>query len=103
MAFVRADRVPARDSPDYFTAWPPAPDLAVEVASQHQLAPSMEARARFDLAFGSRLVWVIWPRYKHVEVWHPGEETATVLQAGEQLSGEDVVPGFTFPFARLFR
>ena len=103
VAFVRADRVPPRDSPDYFTAWPLAPDLAVEVASQHQFAPGMEAKARFYLTFGTRLVWVIWPRHQRVDVWHPGAEKATALRAGDHLSGEDVVPGFTFPVARLFR
>jgi Uma2 family endonuclease len=102
VAFVRADRLPARTSPEYTKALRLAPDLAVEVASENQFAPAMAAEALFYLAFGTRLVWVIWPRYQRVDVWHPGDETPTSLGIEGMLSGEDVVPGFTYPVARLF-
>jgi Uma2 family endonuclease len=72
VAFVRADRAPSPTSPDYYKKAPLlAPDLAVEVASENQYAPSMAAKAQMYLTFGTRLVWVIWPRYKRVDVWHP--------------------------------
>lgn len=102
IGFVRAERVPEPDSPDYFKAWPLAPDLAVEVVSDHQFAPGMAAKARIYLSFGTRLVWVIWPRYKRVDVWHPGDERPTSLGIGDILDAEDVVPGFAYPVARLF-
>ncbi len=103
VAFVRADRLPSADSPDYYTRAPQlAPDLAVEVASENQFAPGMGAKAKTYLRFGTRLVWVIWPRYKRVDVWRPGDETPTPSGVGDTLDGEDVVPGFTFPIARLF-
>ncbi len=102
VAFVRADRVPPPASPAYDEAWPLAPDLAVEVASKNQYAPGMGAKARLYLAFGTRLVWVVWPRYQRVDVWHPGDETPRALGVADTLDGEDVVPGFTYPIARLF-
>jgi Uma2 family endonuclease len=102
VAFVRAERVPDPDSPEYYNAWLLAPDLAVEVASKYQFAPGMAAKARLYLSCGTRLVWVIWPHYKRVDVWHLGDESPTALSVGDRLSGEDVVPGFTFPVARLF-
>ena len=102
VGFVRAERVPASDSPDYFKAWPLAPDLAVEVVSDHQFAPGMAAKARIYLSFGTRLMWVIWPRYKRVDVWRPGDERPTSLGLGDVLDAEDVVPGFAYPVARLF-
>jgi len=101
-AFVRADRVPSRTSPDYFKAWQLAPDLAIEVVSENQYAPGMAAKAKTYLSFGTRLVWVIWPRYERVDVWHPGDETPTALGGDDTLDGEDVVPGFTYPIADLF-
>ncbi len=101
-AFVRADRVPSRTSPDYFKAWQLAPDLAIEVVSENQYAPGMAAKAKTYLSFGTRLVWVIWPRYERVDVWHPGDETPTALGIDDTLDGEDVVPGFTYPIADLF-
>ncbi len=103
VAFVRADRVPPLTSPDYYgRAWPLAPDLAVEVPSENQYAPGMAAKAQLYLTFGTRLVWVVWPRYKRVDVWRPGDEIPTARGVDDLLTGEDVVPGFTYPIARLF-
>jgi hypothetical protein len=47
-----------------------------------------------------RLVWVIWPRERHVEVWEGGamEPRAAV----SELEGADVLPGFAFPLRELF-
>ena len=47
---------------------PLAPDLAVEVASENQYTPGMAAKACLYLRFGTRLVWVVWPRYRRVDV-----------------------------------
>lgn len=107
IAFVRAERVPSPTSPDYYRRAPQlAPDLAVEVASENTPreypAPGVGAKARTYLAFGTRLVWVIWPRYRRVDVWHPGDETPASLGLDDTLGGEDVVPGPRYPVARLF-
>jgi len=103
VAFVRADRAPSPASPAYYgQAWLLAPDLAVEVASENQYALGMAAKARLYLSFGTRLVWIIWPRYRRVDVWHPNDESPTPLSVGDLLDAEDVVPGFTYPIARLF-
>lgn len=102
VGFVRAERAPASTSPEYFKAWQLAPDLAIEVASENQYAPGMGAKAKTYLAFGTRLVWVVWPRYQRVDVWRPGDETPTPLGVMDTLDGEDVVPGFTYPISRLF-
>ena len=101
-AFVRADRLPPRTSPEYMKALQLAPDLAIEVVSENQYAPGMAAKAKTYLSFGTRLVWVVWPRYERVDVWHPGDETPTALGVDDTLDGEDVVLGFTYPIADLF-
>ncbi len=103
VSFVRTGRAPAPTSPEFYgRAWLLAPDLAVEVASENQYAPGMGAKAQLYLRFGTHLVWVIWPRYKRVDVWRPGDDTPTPLGVEDTLDGEDVVPGFTYPIARLF-
>ncbi len=103
MGFVQASRVPPRASPAYAKAFLGAPDLAVEVASPTQYHPAMDAKARLYLGAGTRLVWVIWPRYQQVDVWHPGATARTkTLGIDDTLDGEDVVPGFTLPVATLF-
>jgi len=84
---------------------PFAPDLAVEVVSPEQSADAMAAKARRYLRAGTRLVWVIWPQSKHVDVWRAAVLTGAerVLGVRDTLDGEDVVPGFSYAVAELFR
>lgn len=103
VAFVRADRVPDRGSATYAKAWPLAPDLAVEVASPHQHRPEVAAKAGRYLAVGVRLVWVIWPPSRQVDVWRAQDiQPSTTLGLGDELDGLDVLPGFTLPLTDLF-
>ncbi len=83
---------------------PFAPDLAVEVASPSQDADDLAVKARTYLHGGTRLVWVVWPRSGHIDVWRPGNlaAPATTLHAGDTLDGEDVIPGFRHPVAAVF-
>lgn len=63
----------------------------------------MGAKARRYLDVGTRLVWVVWPRHRWVDVWHPGnKKPAATLGMEDLLDGEDVVPGFIYPVADLF-
>jgi Uma2 family endonuclease len=103
VAFVRADQVPPRTSPDYARAWPVAPDIVAEVASPSQYRPEMAAKVQRYLAAGVRLVWVLWPRYQQVDIWRPGDtRPSAVLTEADALDGLDVLPGFSFPVADLF-
>jgi len=83
---------------------PFAPDLAVEVASPDQKAEDMAAKARLYLSGGTRLVWVVWPASRHIDVWHPDHAAGPVatLNISDTLDGEDVLPGFTHPVAAVF-
>ena len=103
VAFVRAERVPPPTSPIYEKAWPLAPDLAVEVASPNQHRPAMARKAQHYLNAGTRLVWVVWPKRKEVDVWRPGDiKPSATLSVGDVLDGLDILPGFTYPLERLF-
>lgn len=102
-AFVRADPAPARNSAEWEKVWHLAPDLVAEVASPNQFRPELADKVRRYLAAGVRLVWVVWPKYAQVDVWRPGgAQPVETLNLGDQLDGQDVLPGFTYPFARLF-
>lgn len=84
--------------------YPFAPDLAVEIASASQRQAELDAKARRYLAGGTSLVWVVWPATQTVDVWRPVQphRPLKTLGLGDQLDGEDVVPGFTCPIAGLF-
>ena len=83
---------------------PFAPDLAVEVASPSQDAAEMAAKARPYLRGGPRLVWVVWPQSAHIDVGHPATLAGPsgALVAGQSLEGEGLIPGFSYPLAKLF-
>lgn len=103
IAYVRSDRLPARDSEEWDRPWHLAPDLAVEMASPNQYRPEMAEKAKLYLKVGVRLVWVVWPKYKQVDVWRLGcDAPVATLNAGDQLDGLDVLPGFSYPLAELF-
>lgn len=103
VAFVRADRVPARGSPEYKGFWHLAPDLVVEVVSPGQYRPEMAEKARKWLEAGTRLVWIVWPDAQQVDVWRTGADAPTAtLGAGDMLDGLDVVPGFSYSVGSIF-
>ncbi len=102
-SFVQKDRIPERDSSEYKRAWRLAPDLVVEVASPNQYRPEMASKSRRYLSAGSRLIWVVWPRYQQVDVWRAGaNDPVQTLTLADSLDGLDVLPGFTYPLTRLF-
>jgi Uma2 family endonuclease len=103
LAFVRAEHVPQRASPEWDRPWHVAPDLAVEIASPNQYRPKMAIKAALYLAAGVRLVWIVWPRYQQVDIWRPGSaQPIATLGAGDALDGLDVLPGFGYPLNQLF-
>ncbi len=106
IAFVRSERVqllPAPGTPERRKFLPLAPDLAVEVASPDQYRPEMAAKARLYLSVGVQLVWVVWPRWRRVDVWRPGsDQPVATLGVDDDLDELDVLPGFTYPLGRLF-
>lgn len=83
---------------------PFAPDLAVEVASPSQDAAAMAAKAQAYMTRGTRLIWVVWPQARHIDVWRPHQPDGPVdtLNTNDTLDGEDVIPGFTHPVSNVF-
>lgn len=77
------------------------PDLAVEVVSPNDGAEEVERKRREYLRAGVRLVWVIFPENRTVHVSRQAGPPA-MLNAEDQLTGEDVLPGFTCRVAELF-
>lgn len=78
-----------------------APDIAVEVVSPNDDYEDVDVKVEEYLAVGVRLVWVINPRTQVVMVHHH-EQPSSRLRPGDQLTGEDVLPGFSVAVAELF-
>ena len=91
VSFITRDRVATEGVPEGY--WPFAPDLAVEVISPRDRFDEVLTKVQEYLRAGTRLVWVFHPRTKTVTVYRANSEVQ-LLQGDEELSGEDVVPGF---------
>ncbi len=99
VSFVRTERLPAEGLPKSY--FPGAPDLAVEVVSPYDRASEVQEKVQEWLRHGTLLVWVVEPESQTVIVYR-SDGSATVLQKGGELDGEDVLPGFSYSLDRLF-
>jgi Uma2 family endonuclease len=79
-----------------------APDVVIEAVSPNDTAYEVEDKIAQWLGTGVQLVWVLYPETQRVQV-HRADGTVTKLQSAEQLSGEDVLPGFQCQIAAVFQ
>jgi Uma2 family endonuclease len=93
VAFIARERYEAAGDPP--TAFPGAPDLAVEVVSPSNRPGDVRAKVADYLAAGTRLVWVVDP--------DPARLTITAYEtllsprvhgADDEIDGSPVLPGF---------
>jgi Uma2 family endonuclease len=82
--------------------FPGAPDLAVEVLSPNNTRGEIDERLSDFFTSGSRLAWIIDPEAQRVEVCRSLTERR-LIGSGGVLEGEDILPGFRYPIANLFK
>ena len=102
VAFVSRERWPIDEPLPSREAWNVVPDLAVEVISQSNSASDMADKVNDYFRAGVRLVWLFYPRLNIVYVYESASKV-TILEAGDELDGGDVVPGFRLPLSAIFR
>ena len=98
VAFVQRERIEAIGKTTRF--WPEAPDLAIEVISPNDRYSEINEKVADYLAAGTRMVVVVNPRNRTVNVHTP--DNTTTLAMGDTLDGGDVVPGWQMPLADMF-
>ena len=77
------------------------PDLVVEVASPSDSVREVNDKARMWLSYGTRLVWVLHPNRRSVDVHTPGGDVNTLTNE-DNLNGGDVLPGFECSLSDIF-
>ena len=77
------------------------PDLVVEVLSPNDLIYEVEAKLAEYRRVGVPLIWIVAPPTRSVRVIRRDRSIAE-FDAGDILSGEDVVPGFSCRVVDLF-
>jgi len=100
VAFVSTARLPggkmpSEPIPDL------APDLAVEVLCDSNTPKEMGRKLQEYFAAGTRLVWYVDPRTRTVDVYE-SPDSCQRLNAGETLTGGEVLPGFSVRVEELF-
>lgn len=85
-------------------ATPYMPDLAVEIISPSQTRREMREKADYYLRNGSKLVWIIYPDTRTVEVctWTGESLAITTIDEKATLAGGDILPDFTVPLSDIF-
>ena len=84
---------------------PVMPDLAVEIKSPSNSLAELRRKAAIYLNHGSQLVWIILPAIRSAEIHRldaSGEIHIDAIEPDGALSGEQVLPGFELPLAKLF-
>lgn len=81
-------------------AVPQMPDLVVEVKSPDDTYKLMREKADYYLANGARMVWLVFPERKAVEVHQQGNSLTLTIET--TLDGGNVLPGFILPVREIF-
>ena len=98
-AFVSYERMVDRPQPRGYAQV--VPDLVVEVFSPSDRQPPMDRKVRLWLDAGARLVLVVYPILQEIHT-HRDDGTVRVFGAGDTLTCEPVLPGFSCPVANIF-
>ncbi|MHB1558036.1 MAG: Uma2 family endonuclease [Isosphaeraceae bacterium] len=91
VSFIRSGRLAGNRLPKGWIKIPP--DLAVEVVSPNDTAGGLEEKLEDYRRVHVPLIWVIYPALRMVRVFRHNGPT-TDLREDDELSGEDVIPGF---------
>ena len=99
VSFVSKERMGTDEIPAGFLEL--APDLAVEVVSPNDSAPTVQSKVEDWLEAGTRLIWVVYPDTRSVTVYRSLHE-AEVLSESDTLDGAPVFLDFSVTVRNLF-
>jgi Uma2 family endonuclease len=99
-SFVAAGRFPNDEVPDGHIRI--APNLAVEVVSPHDVFSEVELKVEEYLLAGVQAVWVLSPPTRRVWIYPGDGGRPYQLQSTDELTADDVLPGFRCLVAELF-
>ena len=78
-----------------------APELAVEIVSSSESAADLDDKVAAYLAAGTKTVWVMWPKRRHVTVHHRSGEVKDAA-LGDFAEAPEVLPGIKIAVESLF-
>ena len=89
-------------TPEQQEKFPPlCPDFVVELASPSDSLADLTAKMHEYIANGCRLAWLIDPKNETVRIFRANGAVAVVESFDETLTGEEVLPRFSFALSLL--
>ncbi len=98
LSFWTRERLPQLPMEGYVAL---APDLVAEVLSPHDFFARFQRKLLHYLHHKVRLIWVLVPDDRSVGVYRPGCDPV-LLSNSDELTGDDVLPGFRCRVSELF-
>ena len=101
-SWVRRDRWDSL-TPDQRKQFVPlCPDFVIELRSESDTLSALRDKMGEYMDNGAQLGWLIDPQSQQVEIYRRDRPVETV-RSPQSISGEDVLPGFTLHFKRIWR
>jgi len=101
VSWIQLARLKHLSEQQWHSFLPVCPDFVAELRSPSEsLTYHMEKMAEY-VSNGARLGWLLDPVSKQVHIYRPNRP-AEVLQKPQQLTGENVLPGFTLDLHELW-
>jgi len=101
VAFVLTETRSLSEPVDEDGCWNIVPDLAVEITSPTNSFHEITEKISEYFEVGSKQVWVVNPSQRNVYVYE-SETTVRILQLGDTLTAETLLPGFEITLHDLF-
>ena len=81
--------------------WHICPDFVIELRSQSDRLPVLQAKMAEWIDKGAQLAWLIDPDRRAVEIYRPSRDAETLIDA-QSVEGEGPVAGFTLSLGRVW-
>ncbi len=102
VAWIRKERWDTL-TPEQKEKFPPiAPDFVLELMSPSDTLRETQEKMQEYIDNGVKLGWLINPKMRQVEIYRLGQ-LVEILTSPQQLSGEDVLPGFILNLSIIWR
>ena len=80
---------------------PLCPDFVIELRSESDSLPKLQAKMQEYIDNGAKLGWLIDPQNRRVEIYRP-EREVELLENPQKLSGEEILPEFVLNLRRVW-
>ena len=102
VAWISPERVNQRQEGYDGVLIPVCPDFIVEIRSRSDSVVRQQEKMEQWMGYGARLGWLIDAYNEKVWIYREGQDEPEELTKPDQLSGEDILPGFTVDMARIW-